>query len=95
MDYTLTIEHRDTFVATELNSSPEKSTRKGPKSFVISAVQLWGRLRRDNKQLIKTMQLSLSPGIPFFHKWTFFICGDTVNHMDQLSWPMQCACDTD
>lgn len=32
-------EHRGTFAATELNSSPEKSTRKGPKSFVVSAVQ--------------------------------------------------------
>lgn len=40
-------------MAIELNSSPEKSTRKGPKSFVVSAVQFWGRLRRDNKKEIE------------------------------------------
>lgn len=46
----LKMEHSGTFVAIELNSSSEKRTRKGPKSFIVSAVQFWGSLRRDNKQ---------------------------------------------
>lgn len=48
------MEQRGTFVAIELNSSPEKSTRKGPKSFVVSAVQFWGSLGKEDKQSSET-----------------------------------------
>lgn len=48
-------------MATELNSSPEKITRKDSKSFAVSAVQFWGSLGERISSKWKDRAVALVP----------------------------------
>lgn len=69
-------------MATELNSSPEKSARKDPKSFTVSAVQFWGSLGERISSKWKGRALALVPqhlfllGKDYLYTWrSFQSCG--------------------